>query len=439
MQFFDREKEIDKLRNIRMLAADSSRLTVVTGRRRIGKTSLLMRAFDDEPMLYFFVSRDSEAGLCGEFVGEVKNKLGIPMIGTVERFADIFSFVMDVSTTRPLTLVIDEFQNFMRVNGSVFSQIQKIWDLKKNTARINLIVCGSVYSMMNRLFRDHKEPLYGRQTDFVSVDSFSPSVVKHILQTYNPKATKEDLLALYLFTGGVAKYVEIFMDSKVVTKSAMQKFVLSKDSYFIQEGKNMLIEEFGRDYGRYFEIMKLIASGRNTRAEIEDTLKAEVSGYLTRLENDYALISKKIPLLQKAGNKNIHYFIDDNFLCFWFRFIYKYNYMIESNAYEKLYDIVERDYTTFSGKTLEKYFIQQLKEEGRYTHTGSWWDRKGENEIDIIAIDEPSKTIDFFEIKRNPKEIDFNVLKNKATAFLTKNEDIADYRQSYKGLSLADM
>lgn len=439
MQFFDREKEIDKLRNIRMLAADSSRLTVVTGRRRIGKTSLLMRAFDDEPMLYFFVSRDSEAGLCGEFVEEVKNKLGIPMIGTVERFADIFSFVMDVSTMRPLTLVIDEFQNFMRVNSAVFSQIQKIWDLKKNTARINLIVCGSVYSMMNRLFRDHKEPLYGRQTDFVSVDSFSPNVVKHILHTYNPKATQEDLLALYLFTGGVAKYVEIFMDSKAVTKSAMQKYVLKKDSYFIQEGKNMLIEEFGRDYGRYFEILKLIASGRNTRAMIEDTLKTEVSGYLTRLENDYALISKKIPLFQKVGNKNIHYFIDDNFLCFWFRFIYKYNYMIESNAYGKLYDIVDRDYTTFSGKTLEKYFIQQLKEEGRYTNIGSWWDRKSENEIDIIAVDETAKTIDFFEVKRNPKEIDFNVLKDKATAFLTKNEYLADYRQCYKGLSLGDM
>lgn len=439
MQFFDRENEMDKLRSISSLSSGTSHLTVVTGRRRIGKTSLLIKAYDEETMLYFFVSRDSESSLCEEFAEEVKSKLNIPIVGRVEHFADLFSFLMEVSEKRPLTLVIDEFQNFMRVNGSIFSQMQRIWDLHKSTAKMNLIVCGSVNSMMNRLFRDHKEPLYGRQTDIMNVEAFTPNVIKQILGIYNPQSSREDLLSLYLLTGGVAKYVEIFMDNHITTRSTMLDYVLSKDSYFIYEGKNMLIEEFGRDYGRYFEILKLIAMGRNTRAEIEDTLKMEVSGYLTRLENDYALISKRIPLLQKSSNKNIHYAIDDNFLCFWFRFLYKYAYMIEVNAYGKLLEVVERDYTTFSGKVLEKYFIQQMKELGRYTNIGSWWDRKGENEIDIIAIDEIKKTIDFFEVKRNKNEVDISVLKKKAEVFLTKNGEIAGYKQSYKGLSLEDM
>ena len=160
MKFFDREYEIQKLREIRDLSQRAAQFTVLTGRRRIGKTSLVMKAYEDETILYFFVTRSTESVLCEEFQQELTEKLEIPILGKVERFADIFDYVMELSKTRPLTLMIDEFQDFNRVNSAIFSQIQKIWDKKKGEAKINLIVCGSVYSMMTKLFRDKKEPLY---------------------------------------------------------------------------------------------------------------------------------------------------------------------------------------------------------------------------------------------------------------------------------------
>ena len=439
MKFYDRENEILKLHDIRALANQSARFTIVTGRRRIGKTSLLMKAYGDEPMLYFFVSRESEAGLCREFADEVKAKLHVPVLGNVEHFSELFEFIMALSKSRPLTLVIDEFQNFMRVNNAVFSQMQRIWDLNKGDSKLNLVVCGSVFSLITHLFRDSSEPLYGRQTDFMHVEHFAPSGLKQILFDHNPDATSEDLLALFLFTGGVAKYVELLMDSRTTTKTKMLHQVLAKDSYFIQEGKNMLIEEFGRDYGRYFEILKLIAGGRNTRAEIEDTLKCEVSGYMTRLENDYALITKHRPMLQVSSNKNTRYAVTDTFLQFWFRFIYKYNYIIETNAYDKLFAIVERDYTTFSGRVLEQYFRCKLIEEGQYTRIGSWWDHRGENEIDIVALDDLEHRITFFEVKRSRAAIDLDLLQEKTKYFFAKNGDYADYVAQYCGLSLEDM
>lgn len=120
MKFFDREYEIKKLREIRDVSHNAAQLTVLTGRRRIGKTSLVMKAYEDETILYFFVTRSTESVLCEEFAQELTEKLEIPILGKVERFADIFDYVMELSKTRPLTLMIDEFQDFCRKHPTPF-------------------------------------------------------------------------------------------------------------------------------------------------------------------------------------------------------------------------------------------------------------------------------------------------------------------------------
>ena len=439
MRFFGRKDEIAELQNIHKLSLQTARFTIVTGRRRSGKTSLLIKAYENiNDMLYFFVARKSEEELCKDFLNEITEKLQIPILGEVTRFADIFKYLMQVSKTRPLTLVIDEFQDFKRVNPSVFSDMQKIWDLNKQDARINLVVCGSVYSLMNIIFKNNKEPLYGRQTGEIKVTPFPPSVIKEILGTYNPHYTPEDLLALYTYTGGVAEYVEMMIDAGATEKELMTEKFIGKNSYFIYEGKNMLIEEFGKDYSRYFEILQLIASGYTTRSEIEDIMKVEISGYITKLENDYNLISRNMPMFQKT-NRNIHYQIEDNFLRVWFRYIYKYGYMLEVGANKKLKIIMDRDYTTYTGKVLEKYFTAKLIESELFTHISSWWDRKGENEIDIIAADEIENKVIFYEVKRQAKDVNIGIVKDKAGHFFQATGKFKRYNIEYKGLSMEDM
>ncbi len=265
MKFFDRKREIKKLREIRELSHNVAQFTVVTGRRRIGKTSLMLKAYTDEPVLYFFVSRKAESELCVDFANEIEEKLNIPILGGTDRFSSIFEYIMKLSKTRSFTLIIDEFQEFIRVNKSVFSEMQRIWDLNKQDSKINLLVCGSVNSLMNKLFKDSHEPLYGRQTLTLKVEPFPPSVLKEILNEYHPSYSKEDLLSLYLYTGGVAKYIELLIDSGATNYSKMIDRIIDNDSPFITEGKNMLIEEFGKDYGFYFSILTLIAQGHNTR------------------------------------------------------------------------------------------------------------------------------------------------------------------------------
>jgi AAA+ ATPase superfamily predicted ATPase len=441
MRFFDRETEFEKLREIEDLSHEVAQFTIITGRRRIGKTEMVKKFYENRTMLYFFVARKAEADLCDIFIEEIRTKLHIPIMDSKGMsFATIFKFIMELSQNQHITLFIDEFQDFYRVNPSIYSDMQNIWDNYKNKAHINLIVAGSVNTLMNKIFKNKKEPLFGRQTSTMHIRPFKPSVLKEIMAEYYPNYKKSDLLAIYTLTGGVAKYVELLIDRKKFTEKKMLDMFFERDSYFLPEGKNMLVDEFGKDYGIYFSILTLIAQGRNTRSELEQTLNIkELSGYLKNLSEEYGLISKMQPIYEKSTNKNVHYTIDDQFLKFWFRFVYKYTHIIEAGGNEKLRTIAERDFTTVSGKSLEHYFNEVLKETGNYTRLGYWHDRKGENEIDIIAEDEVDNKIEFIEVKRQAKNFDEEILRGKVESFMNTVGSFNDYEIIYRGLSIEDM
>ncbi|MDE6553983.1 MAG: ATP-binding protein [Muribaculaceae bacterium] len=439
MKFFDRKDEIATLQRIRDKAEHNAQFTVITGRRRIGKTSLVVKAYEDRKFLYFFVGRKAESLLSEEFRTEIEDKLGVKLGGTPSGFAEIFDYLMTLSKERSFTVFIDEFQNFERVNKSVFSDMQKIWDLNHHDSKINLIVCGSIYSMMTKIFRDKKEPLYNRQNRFMTIKAFQPSVLKGIMSEYHPGYTNDDLLALYAFTGGVAKYVQLLVDDDALTVESMIKSMISEDSIFINEGRSILVEEFGKDYDTYFSILSAIASGKTHRSEIESIIDRQIGGYLTRLEDDYGIIAKEIPVGAKPLSKNTVYSIQDNFFTFWFRFIFKYGHILEIGGYEHLQTIVTRDYATFSGIMLERYFRQKAIESKTYTGIGRWWDRKGENEIDMVASNELDHIVEIFEIKRNRKNISFKLLEEKAERMLAALSLFNGYSVSIKGLDLDDM
>ena len=439
MRFYDREQEIAFLRDARETAEKVARFTVVTGRRRIGKTTLIREAYKDSPFVYLFVARKAESDLCEAYLEEISEKLGISTLGRSRHFCDIFRYLMQLSVTQSFTLVIDEFQDFFRVNKAVFSEMQEIWDEYEKMSHINLIVCGSVYSLMQKIFKDRKEPLYGRNTGELRVKPFRPSVLKRIIEDTNPNYSKEDLLAMFSFTGGVAKYVNQLVDGGALDRDAMIRNIVNANSTFLNEGKNNLIEEFGKDYGIYFSILSCIARGKNTRSEIEDVIGKEVGGYLTNLEKDYELIGKLQPLFERSANKNVRYELNDVFYSFWFRFIFKYSYILEIENYAKLQEIIKRDYNTFSGLMLERFFHRVAMESGDFTRLGRWWDRKGENEIDMIAEDELSDCVTFYEIKRQKDEISIGGLRKRTEAFLQATHEFKGYEILYKGLSMEDM
>jgi AAA+ ATPase superfamily predicted ATPase len=436
MKFYNREKELANLKTIREAALESAQMTFMVGRRRIGKTSLLLKSVENTTFLYFFISKKSEFLLCQDFVEEIKVKLDTEVYGTFKSFREIFGLLLTSSKSQSITLIIDEFQELQFINPSIYSEMQNLWDSHKNESKLNLLLCGSVYSLMKRIFEDNKEPLFGRATNKIYLKSFPIATLKEVLQDYNPKYTNEDLLGFYTLTGGVAKYVELLMNAKAFTFKKMLDYVVNENSFFIEEGKNALINEFGKEYGNYFSILSLISASKTSRQEIESILEIQTGGFLERLENEYGILKKTRPIFAKDTGRVVKYTIEDNFLNFWFRFIYKYKSAIEIGNFEFVRLRIIEDFSTYSGLVLEKYFRQKLIDSGKYSAIGNYWEKGNKNEIDIVAVNEYEKRIDFFEVKRNPNKINLPKLELKAEK-LTTNFD--GYTFNYMSFSLEDL
>ena len=438
MKFFDREDKIEKLRNIQAESMNESKFTVITGRRRIGKTELVKQAYAKTPFAYLFVSDKSEKELVEGFVNEFNSVIPSAISSDIHTLEGFFTEVFKVAKSQNITVFIDEFQDFRKVKPSFFSILQGIWDRDHDKARLNLIVCGSINSIMNKIFMNRKQPLFGRQTSFMRIEPFSIPVLKKILAFHKENYKAEDLLALWTFTGGIAKYVALLMDAGATTLEKMVKVIVEEDSFFINEGRFLLSDEFGKGFSTYFSILSAISKGMTTRNEIEQFVGRQIGGHISRLEEDYHMIAKIRPF----GAKNARltrYQISDPFYRFWFRFIFKYDYMIQINAFAKLRSILLRDYPIFSGYSLEQYFKSQLAESGEFSRIGGWWDRKGENEIDIIAEDEVDGKMLVAEVKRDESRGDLDALKEKFAAFSHSYKVGGRKSIEFKILSMAEM
>lgn len=350
MKFYNREKELALLEKTRQIAfTQHSQLTVLTGRRRIGKTKLILKSCEESPTVYLFVSRSNEAMLCRGFAQHINSVLSNIFIPeSINSFADVFEMLMDA-----------------------------------------------------------REPLYGRCDSIIKLRPFSTSVLKDILHDHKPDYTNEDLLALYTFTGGVPKYIDLFMQKGCTDMESMVDYIVQSDSPFLNEGKALLIQEFGKKYGNYFAILADIANGRNTTAEIEQNMgDMVIAGHLKKLEEDYELIVRKRPILAKEGSQTVRFEISDLFLRFWFRYFIKYHRLVEMENFEQLGQLIKNDYPTYSGSTLEQYLRQQMMESCNFMDIGSWWQaKKGKEacEIDIVGLYVEDRKALVAEVKRQRK------------------------------------
>ncbi|MBR6899017.1 MAG: ATP-binding protein [Bacteroidales bacterium] len=438
MKFYDRDTELEILQKNWTQTTERGRLTVLIGRRRIGKTTLLRKNSEEgnQPFLYLYVSKDNERVMTRKFQEAAEQTLGLRIFGQTETFAQFFEQLMRYGQQNHFTLIFDEFQNFIKVNPAIPCHIQDIWDRYHEKVKVNMVACGSIYNMMHRIFDNEDEPLYGRQDCRINLQPFRIGVLKQILHDHNPKYTSEDLLCLYMLTGGVAKYVSWLMDAKATTKTKMLRWVTQVGSPYLSEGTELIMSEFGRDYANYLSILQMIASGLTTQSEIDGVIGKNTGAYLDNLETEYSYIHRRQPLFSKPGGRNSRWQLDDCFLRFWFRFILHNQALVEMERNDLLLEIVEHDYEQYSGLVLEQYFRQRWMEEERVTLVGNYWDRKGVNEIDMIALNDIDKTAVVAEVKRQRKKLNPSLLAEK-TATIDKH--LAKYTITQIGLTMEDM
>ena len=438
MKFYNRENELEILKQLESSSKNSGKMVFIIGRRRVGKTRLILEAFKDSDFLYFFAAKKNEQLLCEEYSRLITQLTNKEIIGKLSSFKEVFEYVLNLTIDRSLTLAIDEFQEFYNINPSIYSDMQNIWDRYKDKSKVNLVLCGSIYSLMKKIFENAKEPLYGRADKKIILKPFNIDVLKNIYKDLtNTNFNNKDFFIFYVLTGGLAKYIEIFKNERAFTYRKMINAILSESSFFLNEGKDVLIEEFGKDYQTYFSILSLISGSKTSRSEIESILSKSVGGFISKLEREYNIIKKITPVLSKPNTRNIKYFIEDNFLNFWFRFIYKNISAVEMGNFGYVKKIIKRDFDTYLGRMLEKYFKEKLALTGEYSEIGSYWERDNKNEIDIVAINDFDKKVLIADVKLNKNKIDIETLKKKSEKLI--NGAFRNYQVNFKGFSIEDV
>ena len=305
MKFYGRITELKKIEDYKKSTLQNgSKILVITGRRRIGKTRLIIEATKESKKLYFYVTRKKITELLKDWTSMIRQKMGDIFFGNFLNLEDMLEFLFQYSQKIPLTVIFDEFQNFIYSNKESYSVFQKVFDLNKENSSLFMIISGSSFSLMERIFKGNKEPLFGRAVDIMELSYLSLKIQAKFLQDQNLQ-TDKDKIFLFTVFDGVPKYLEEVNEvSGNSFKTILKKIITEKD-WIWEEGEMILKEEFGKDYASYFSIMSAIAKGRRILSEIEQYSGInDATIYLQRLERIYRLIERRKPITEIENSKS---------------------------------------------------------------------------------------------------------------------------------------
>lgn len=415
MKFYNREKELTRLDRIAADSEASGGLVVISGRRRVGKTALIRHFADSRnDFVYLFVSKKKPHLLLAEFTDLLAERIPLLKSVTVSSFESFFKILLEEMIRQPLFVVMDEFQNFMQVDASVFSVLQKMWDQYSGKSKGALFCIGSVQTLMRDIFEGEKEPLFGRSTDRIALKPLAVDVVARILKDNHLDVAKNLLFFRSLF-GGIPKYYALLDRANLFRKShqeIIRRMFCESDAILQNEGRELLVEEFGKNYHLYFSILQTVACGATQMSQIADKSGIgvnSISKYLDELVSYYEVLERRSPVTSSTSeSKSGRYYIADPLLKFWFRYIHKNQSLVAIGKDELLADKIHNDLSTFIGLNFEELLRELLigKNNGSvvpfiFDRIGGYWDKNGRVEIDVVASDAATGQILFGECKLN--------------------------------------
>ena len=334
MKFFDRA---DETRLFEGLAKrKSKKMVALFGRRRIGKTTLLKKAYPNAR--YFFVDTRSSETLLKDFSSQIFE-------GSFDNWEGFFRALFRLQEV----VIFDEFQNFMRVDQSVFSVLQKVWD--ENSGKGLLILCGSCVGMMKRIFLDDKAPLFGRCDYKVELNQFRFRDALEMMRSFG--YSFEEALEWYSVLGGIPQYLWL-LEERTSFEKKIRELFFDRFSPLREEGKNLLIGEFGTEHPGYFSVLEAIGYFERDAGEIVDRTgmeRTKAMKYLSELTNSYGIIERVENLLSRS-KRGLRYAIQDNFLSFWMKYIYSRQNAVEFDSEQALIYTIE-NLEEYIGRTFE--------------------------------------------------------------------------------------
>lgn len=412
MKFIGRKAELAKLN------AEYERdgaFVVIYGRRRVGKTTLIKEFLKKRTAFYFLATEELESQSMKRLAGVVarmtKNSLLQKAVFT--DWLDLFQVIADYEPDKKKVLVIDEFPYLVKTNPAFPSILQNAWDEFLKDSNVMLILAGSLIGMMQKHALSYDSPLYGRRTSQMRLAPLPFTDVYDAQNLPFDKAAEQ-----YAVTGGVPKYLEFFEDGRELVEQ-LTDTVLSK-SGFLYEEPFFLLKSESMSAVNYFSIIKSIADGNHKLGKIAGALGQETSAltpYLSTLA-DLGFIEKRTPITEKNPEKSRKglYFLSDNFIRFWFRYVYPYKGELELDNMQIVLDEIGKDFiekfAAFAYEDICRDIFVNLCKKGAVSFVpsriGSYWlnDYDSDTEIDVMAVDHQNKLLFAGECKYHAKPVD---------------------------------
>ena len=414
-RFVDREQEMATLQS--EYDRDGSGLVVLYGRRRVGKTTLISEFIRDKKALFFLASEESESQNRLAFQEKAADFLNSDLLKNVEvkSWDVLFRAIMDTHFDSKLVIVLDEFQYLGKSNPAFPSVFQRIWEEILKDRQVMVILCGSLISMMQSQTLAYDSPLYGRRTAQIRLKQI-PFAYYH---EFFPEKSRKELIEMYAVTGGVPKYIELFSQSKDIY-SAIETCVLNRSGYLYDEPHFLLQQEVS-EVGSYFSIIKAIAAGNTKLSAIAGVLEVKSTSLTKYLKTlmDLDILEREVPVTEDSPEKSKKglYKIKDNYLRFWFAFVYPNMSFIESGhgriVMDKIRKSLVRNHIAFVYEDVCRERMWEMNAEGvwpfYFSKLGRYWDSK--EEIDIAAIDPDGKNLILGECKYWQEPVGVHVLR----------------------------
>ncbi|GAB6102205.1 ATP-binding protein [Thermococcus atlanticus] len=396
--FIDRKEELKLLEE--RLNGGRAEFIVVYGRRRIGKTALLLEFLKRNGGIYLLARETSTHENLKRFSKKVASYFNDPFLAKnpFQSWDAFFEYISERSKSERLIIVIDEFPYLVKGSPELPSILQEYWDLRLKNTKIYLVICGSSISMMEKLL-GYRSPIYGRRTAQMKLKPLGFFDAR----AFFPNYSMEELVMAYGILGGTPAYLIEFDDSKGIAENLREYF--RPDSFLYGDALFVLREEL-EEPRNYFAIMEAIAKGSTTLGEIMNETgleRATVGKYLSVLIS-LGLVRREVPVTASRKSRKGHYRIRDNYFTFWFRYVYPNADMVEMGMGNELVEAVMDDLNSYLGFVFEDIvheFLVELNRSGKlpfkFTRIGRWW-RKGE-EIDLVALNKRERKALFIEVK----------------------------------------
>lgn len=415
MRFIDRINEMATLE--KEYKRDNASMVVIFGRRRVGKTELIRHFIKNKPSLYFLATEEAETMNRMAFQEQVADFLNSDLLrgSSIDRWELLFQQLVSAATDQRLVIVIDEFQYIGKSNPAFLSVFQRIWDTILCKANVMVILCGSLVSMMMSQTLHYDSPLYGRRTAQIKL---RPIKFNHYHEFFDDAPSEKELIQRYSITGGVPKYVEMFQQSQDLRK-AIRDSLLNPSSYLFDE-PNFLLQKEVTDIGSYFSILRIIAAGNHKPSKIS-TLIQQKQTNLPRYFNVLIaldLLEREVPVTEMNPGKSKKglYQIKDNFIKFWFQFVYPNRSYIEMGHTDVVMNRLEKNFidsqVSFVYEDICREKLWELSATGKLPglleKVGRWWDSS--HEIDVVGLSEADNLLVLGECKYRTGPIGLNIL-----------------------------